>query len=179
MNLSRGARSLAQWLLLGSLVGAACGVASALFLALLDEATALRERHCLIVYTLPLAGLVIGALYAKWGAPIRGGNNLVLDTVHEGDGQLPLRMAPMVLVGTVLTHLFGGSAGREGTAVQMGSSLADAIAAAVPAGAPARASYRARRAHGLAAHGPTQRATAPVSRARSLSRRGPGRSPRG
>jgi len=128
MNLSRGARSLAQWLLLGSLVGAVCGVASALFLSLLDEATALRERHSLIVYTLPLAGLVIGALYAKWGAPIRGGNNLVLDTVHEGNRQLPLRMAPMVLVGTVLTHLFGGSAGREGTAVQMGGSLADAIA---------------------------------------------------
>jgi H+/Cl- antiporter ClcA len=128
VNFSRSARSLAQWLLLGSLVGAVCGGASALFLALLDEATALRERHPLIVYTLPLAGLVIGALYAKWGAPIRGGNNLVIDTVHEGDRQLPLRMAPMVLVGTVLTHLFGGSAGREGTAVQMGGSLADAIA---------------------------------------------------
>jgi H+/Cl- antiporter ClcA len=126
--LPRGARSLAQWLLLGSLVGAVCGVASALFLALLDEATGLRERHPVIVYTLPLAGLVIGALYAKWGTPIRGGNNLVIDTVHEGDRQLPLRMAPMVLVGTVLTHLFGGSAGREGTAVQMGGSLADAIA---------------------------------------------------
>ena len=128
MNLPQSARSLAQWLLLGSLVGAVCGVASAIFLALLDGATALRERHPVIVYTLPLAGLVIGALYARWGAPIRGGNNLVIDTVHEGDRQLPLRMAPMVLVGTVLTHLFGGSAGREGTAVQMGGSLADAIA---------------------------------------------------
>lgn len=128
VNLSRSARTLAQWLLLGGLVGAVCGGASALFLFLLDEATALRERHTVIVYTLPLAGLVIGALYAKWGAPIRGGNNLVIDTAHEGDRQLPLRMAPMVLLGTVLTHLFGGSAGREGTAVQMGGSLADAIA---------------------------------------------------
>jgi H+/Cl- antiporter ClcA len=128
VNITPSARSLAQWLLLGSLVGAVCGGASALFLALLDEATALRERHPVIIYTLPLAGLVIGALYARWGAPIRGGNNLVIDTAHEGDRQLPLRMAPMVLVGTVLTHLFGGSAGREGTAVQMGGSLADAIA---------------------------------------------------
>ncbi|WP_224240457.1 chloride channel protein [Hyalangium gracile] len=128
MNFSRSARSLAQWLLLGGLVGVVCGAASALFLFLLDEATAFRERHPAIVYTLPVAGLVIGALYAKWGQPIRGGNNLVIDTVHEGDRQVPLRMAPMVLVGTVLTHLFGGSAGREGTAVQMGGSLADAIA---------------------------------------------------
>jgi H+/Cl- antiporter ClcA len=128
VNLTRSARSLTQWLLLGGLVGAVCGGASALFLFLLDEATAFRERHSVIVYTLPLAGLVIGALYAKWGKPIRGGNNLVIDTVHEGDQQIPLRMAPMVLLGTVLTHLFGGSAGREGTAVQMGGSLADAIA---------------------------------------------------
>ncbi len=128
MNLSQSARSLAQWLLLGALVGVMCGVASAVFLFLLDQATRFREQHLVIVYTLPLAGLVIGALYAKWGKPIRGGNNLVIDTVHEGDQQIPLRMAPMVLLGTVLTHLFGGSAGREGTAVQMGGSLADAIA---------------------------------------------------
>lgn len=128
MNLSRSARSLAQWLLLGGLVGVVCGVSSAIFLFLLEQATSFREQHTVIVYTLPVAGLVIGALYAKWGKPIRGGNNLVIDTVHEGDQQIPLRMAPMVLLGTVLTHLFGGSAGREGTAVQMGGSLADAIA---------------------------------------------------
>ena len=62
------------------------------------------------------------------GKPIKGGNNLVIDTIHEDAPQIPLRMAPMVLIGTVLTHLFGGSAGREGTAVQMGASVADAIA---------------------------------------------------
>jgi H+/Cl- antiporter ClcA len=128
VNLSRSARSLAQWLLLGGLVGALCGGASALFLFLLEWATAFRELHPELVYWLPAAGLVIGALYARWGQPIRGGNNLVIDTVHETDKQIPLRMAPMVLVGTVLTHLFGGSAGREGTAVQMGGSLADALA---------------------------------------------------
>jgi H+/Cl- antiporter ClcA len=116
-----------QWVGLGALVGVACGVASAIFLVALDEVTKLRLADERIVYTLPLAGLVIGALYAWLGAPIRGGYNLVLDTLHTDGKQIPLRMAPMVLVGTVLTHLFGGSAGREGTAVQMGSSLADAI----------------------------------------------------
>lgn len=128
VSLSRSTRTVSQWLLLGGLVGVVCGVASAVFLYLLDVATHWREQHPAIVFTLPLAGLAIGALYARWGQPIRGGNNLVIDTVHEGDTQLPLRMAPMVLLGTVLTHLFGGSAGREGTAVQMGGSLADAIA---------------------------------------------------
>jgi H+/Cl- antiporter ClcA len=125
---ARYPRAFAQWLLLGALVGVACGVASAIFLRSLDAATRFRDRHELIVYALPLAGLILGALYDRWGKPIRGGNNLVIDTVHEDSPQLPLRMAPMVLVGTVLTHLFGGSAGREGTAVQMGASLADAIA---------------------------------------------------
>ncbi|WP_225413130.1 chloride channel protein [Stigmatella hybrida] len=128
MNPRQSLRALTQWVVLGTLVGAVCGVASALFLFLLEEATAWREHHAWVVYALPGAGLAVGALYARWGASIRGGNNLILDTVHEGDRQVPLRMAPLVLLGTVLTHLFGGSAGREGTAVQMGGSLADAIA---------------------------------------------------
>jgi H+/Cl- antiporter ClcA len=118
----------AQWLALGGLVGALCGVASGVFLLLLERATAFRVGHEAIVYTLPAAGLAIGAVYERWGKPIKGGNNLIIDSVHEDGPQIPLRMAPMVLVGTVLTHLFGGSAGREGTAVQMGGSLADAIA---------------------------------------------------
>lgn len=128
VNLPLSARALGQWLLLGAVVGGVCGVASAVFLALLDLATDFRMGHEAWVYALPVAGLVLGAVYGRWGASIRGGNNLVLDTVHEGDAVLPLRMAPMVLVGTVLTHLFGGSAGREGTAVQMGASLADQVA---------------------------------------------------
>jgi H+/Cl- antiporter ClcA len=78
-----------------------------------------------IVYTLPIAGLAIGALYERFGQPIKAGNNLVIDTIHDDGPEIPLRMAPMVLIGTVLTHLFGGSAGREGTAVQMGASITD------------------------------------------------------
>jgi H+/Cl- antiporter ClcA len=122
------ASALLQWLWLGAVVGLACGAASAVFLVLLERATGLRETHRAIVYALPLAGLVIGAIYERWGTAIKGGNNLIIDAIHEDSEQVPLRMAPMVLVGTVLTHLFGGSAGREGTAVQMGASLADEIA---------------------------------------------------
>jgi H+/Cl- antiporter ClcA len=128
MTIKAHTRVLLQWLFFGTLVGVACGVASAAFLLALEQATRFRNEHEWLVYTLPLAGLLIGAIYHHWGASIRGGNNLVLDTVHEASPQIPLRMSPMVLVGTVLTHLFGGSAGREGTAVQMGASLADALA---------------------------------------------------
>ena len=121
-------RVLGQWLALGALVGVACGIGSAVFLFLLEEATAFRTGHEAIVFALPIAGLAIGWLYEKYGEPIQAGNNLVIDTIHDDGPELPLRMAPMVLIGTVLTHLFGGSAGREGTAVQIGASLADAIA---------------------------------------------------
>jgi H+/Cl- antiporter ClcA len=121
-------RVLLQWLALGVLVGIACGIGSAVFLFLLEKVTRFRDAHEVIVYSLPVAGLVIGGAYGRWGKSIKGGNNLVIDTLHEGSEQIPLRMGPMVLIGTVLTHLFGGSAGREGTAVQMGASFADAIA---------------------------------------------------
>ena len=120
--------TLAQWLALGSLVGAIAGVASAAFLWLLDLATHTRIEHRWLAFTLPIAGLVIGAIYERFGASIRGGNNLVIETVQGAPPQIPFRMAPMVLIGTVLTHLFGGSAGREGTAVQMAASLADQVA---------------------------------------------------
>lgn len=116
---------LAQWLGLGAVVGVACGAASAAFLWLLDRATTFRLEHDAIIFALPVAGLAVGWIYERYGDPIRAGNNLVIDTIHDDGPEIPLRMAPMVLVGTVLTHLFGGSAGREGTAVQMGASLTD------------------------------------------------------
>jgi H+/Cl- antiporter ClcA len=117
--------SLGQWAVLGSLVGVLCGAASALFLWLLELVTDYRTGHEAIVYALPVAGLAVGWIYARFGEPIRAGNNLVIDTIHDEGPELPVRMAPMVLAGTVLTHLFGGSAGREGTAVQMGASITD------------------------------------------------------
>ena len=123
----QAALRIGQWLVLGTVVGVLCGAASAVFLLALERATEYRSAHELIVYALPLAGLVVGLIYERLGSKIAGGNNLVIDTIHDDGPRLPLRMAPMVLVGTVLTHLFGGSAGREGTAVQMGASLADAV----------------------------------------------------
>ncbi len=122
------AKAVLQWLVLGVLVGIAAGISAAIFLISLAEVTTWRDANDTIVYLLPFAGLVLGLVYDKWGKSVRAGNNLVLDTIHESSRQVPLRMAPMVLLGTLWTHLFGGSAGREGTAVQMGASIADAIA---------------------------------------------------
>ncbi|MFT3837888.1 MAG: chloride channel protein [Myxococcaceae bacterium] len=120
--------TLAQWLVLGGAVGILSGLGSALFLWVLQEATAFRVQHEVIVYALPIAGFAIGVIYVRFGNSIMAGNNLVIDTIHDEGPEIPLRMAPMVLFGTVLTHLFGGSAGREGTAVQIGASLTDWLA---------------------------------------------------
>jgi H+/Cl- antiporter ClcA len=120
-------RALAQGAVLGSFVGLICGAATALFLRLLTSATEFRTGHEVIVYALPIAGLLMGWFLERFGDSVKAGTNLVIDRIHAGGPQVPLRMAPIALFGTVLTHLFGGSAGREGTAVQMGASLADRV----------------------------------------------------
>jgi H+/Cl- antiporter ClcA len=122
------AKAILEWAGLGAAAGVLCGVASAVFLIALEHATSFRIAHAWLVYLLPLAGVAIGFVYERWGKPIAPGTSLIIDSIHEDTPQIPLRMAPMVLAGTVLTHVFGGSAGREGTAVQMGASLADAVA---------------------------------------------------
>lgn len=119
--------ALGQGLVLGALVGVACGVASAIFLLLLEVVTHVRVHDERWVYGLPVAGLVLGLVYERFGAKIKAGTDLIIDTIHDGGPELPLRMAPMVLLGTVTAHLFGASVGREGTAVQMGASLSDWI----------------------------------------------------
>jgi H+/Cl- antiporter ClcA len=111
---------------LGILIGSAVG----LFLWSLDRVTELQWNYPWLLYLLPLAGLGSGWVYHCWGQNSEGGNNLIIDEIHQpggGGGGVPARMAPMVLLGTLLTHLFGGSAGREGTAVQMGGSLASSL----------------------------------------------------
>lgn len=123
------ARTLTVWLarrvLLGSLVGVICGAASAGFLWLLDAATQLRGEYQTLVFGLPLAGLALGWFYERFGESVKAGNSLVIARLTNDGPAIPLRMASMVLLGTVVTHLLGGSAGREGTAVQMGASLTD------------------------------------------------------
>jgi H+/Cl- antiporter ClcA len=120
-------KALVQWIGIGAVVGVLCGASSALFLSVLEWATAFRNGHEFIIYLLPVAGLLTGWFFERFGRSIEGGNNLIIDTIHDEGPEIPTRMAPMVLLGSVLTHLFGGSAGREGVAVQMGASLADGL----------------------------------------------------
>lgn len=116
---------LCKWAIWASVIGSLAGSASAILLLSLDWATNYREANLWIIALLPLAGLVSGLMYYHFGSRSEKGNNLLLEEYHQADQTIPLRMAPLVLIGTILTHLFGGSAGREGTAVQMGGSIAD------------------------------------------------------
>ena len=84
-------------------VAMAVGSACALFLWSLDLATAARFEHPWLLYGLPLAGLLMGLAYHRWGTKAEAGNNLIFDQIHETDEGVPRRMAPMVLVATVLT----------------------------------------------------------------------------
>jgi H+/Cl- antiporter ClcA len=119
---------LFKWLLIAVAVALAAGSASAALLASLDWATDWRESHFWILAFLPLAGFAVGWLYLKYGQNVERGNNLLIDEIHDPRMRLPRRMTPMIFLGTVASHLFGASVGREGSAVQMGGSLADQLA---------------------------------------------------
>ena len=118
------AYQLIRWTVIIIPVALVVGSLVALFLWLLDYVTHFRWEHSWLLYLLPIAGIGIYFLYNKLGGTSEKGNNLIMDEIHEPGGGVPARMAPMVLLTTILTHLFGGSAGREGTAVQIGGSMA-------------------------------------------------------
>lgn len=119
---------LTRWMALAVPVAVLAGSATALFLWSLDEVTKLQWSNPWLLWLLPVFGVAVGFLYYSWGKGSDQGNNLLIDEIHEPGGGVPSRMAPLVLLGTLATHLCGGSAGREGTAVQMGGSLADMLA---------------------------------------------------
>lgn len=118
-------RSILKWILICLLIGILSGSASAFFLVSLHWVTNYRENNFWFIGLLPIGGLLIGFLYHYYGKEVVKGNNLILEEYENPKKPIPLVMAPLVLVGTLITHLVGGSAGREGTAVQMGGAIAD------------------------------------------------------
>ncbi|WP_373994484.1 voltage-gated chloride channel family protein [Duganella sp. Root1480D1] len=120
-------RYLGKWSLLAGIIAVLAGSASAFFLVALDVATAWREAYRWVVWLLPLAGFAVGWIYLHVGSRVEAGNNLLIDEIHDPKNVVPLRLAPLILCSTVVSHLFGASVGREGTAVQMGGALADQL----------------------------------------------------
>jgi H+/Cl- antiporter ClcA len=120
-------RYAVKWALLAVIVAALSGTASAWFLLALDWATQTRDSHRWLLAVLPLGGWGVGWVYLRIGQSVEAGNNLLIDEIHDPKKVIPARMAPLILLSTVASHLFGASVGREGTAVQMGGALADQL----------------------------------------------------
>lgn len=122
-NLRRHARLASLSVIAGLLIGLACwALLGALFLV-----TRYREQHGNIVWFLPLAGFAVALAYQQFGGRAARGSRLLLEEVHEPAAWVPRRMAPMVAAATVISHIFGASVGREGTALQMSGSLTDLV----------------------------------------------------
>ena len=113
--------AMLKWMIVGGLIGAIGGVIGTAFHMGVDYATELRHEHGWILYLLPVAGVVIAALYRV--TKTEGlGTNAIIESVNFGS-KVPLLLVPVIFVSTVLTHLCGGSAGREGAALQIGGGI--------------------------------------------------------
>lgn len=128
------ALAFGKWLALSGVIGVCCGAAGAAFVRALMGVTALRLAHPRLLWLLPAAGLGITAIYQS--TRMEGKNvNTLIDAVHEGN-TVSLRLFPAAFAGTLLTHLCGGSAGREGAALQMGGAIGGRIGRAFRMDAP-------------------------------------------
>jgi H+/Cl- antiporter ClcA len=127
LNWVRSILDLLKWLFIGGAIGFLTGTSSAVLLVALDWATEWRESHNWVLWLLPVGGLLSGLIYHYLGKSVAGGNNLILDEIHQPQVIVSLRMAPLVLFGTTISHLVGASVGREGTAVQMGVAVVDRL----------------------------------------------------
>lgn len=116
-----------RWVVLSSFVGATAGILSAAFIEALDWTTDMRGENKWLLLLLPLAGLVVGSAYHYLGKGLERGSNLLIDQIHEHSEWIPVRMSVLIFACSVITHLFGGSSGREGAALQLAAGATDPI----------------------------------------------------
>lgn len=115
-----------KWTFLSVVIGVICGCIGTVFHICVEKATEIRTDNSWIIFLLPFAGLFIVFLYTKTKQENDKGTNLVIESVRSAE-KIPAIMAPLIFIATFLTHLFGGSAGREGAALQIGGSVAATI----------------------------------------------------
>lgn len=126
LPLLKNTATTAKWVLFAVITGAIVGLVSSAFYFVLSYVNGVREENSWLIYLLPIGGLAIVGLYKLMKNEKDGGTNLVISAIHSGD-RIPLRMTPSIFISTALTHLFGGSAGREGAALQIGGSIGNAL----------------------------------------------------
>jgi H+/Cl- antiporter ClcA len=125
-KLTGSLRVFLKWSFFSVVTGIVVGAFSILFAYCMNFVTNFRMEHEQIIYFLPLAGVLIVSLYSLFEYKNDKGTNLVLSTIHA-ETELPFKMAPLIFISTIITHLFGGSAGREGAALQLGGSIGNQL----------------------------------------------------
>jgi H+/Cl- antiporter ClcA len=126
-NFIQATRYTLYWSLLAGLCAIPVAFVGTFFALLLNQATNFRIANPAIIVFLPIVGFGIVWLYLRFGANANQGNPLIIEELHSNQGRVPFRMTWFILFGTVFTHLFGGSSGREGAAVQIGGSIVDTL----------------------------------------------------
>lgn len=122
----RNVHTFLKWGIFSAIVGLVVGGFSTLFAYCLRKVTAYRTLHPELILGLPVAGVLIVFLYGVFKYKNDKGTNMVLSTIHA-ETELPFKMAPLIFISTIITHLFGGSAGREGAALQLGGSIGNQL----------------------------------------------------
>lgn len=115
-----------KWVFISVVTGLIGGFIGGVFHMSVNAATQFRQTHNFVILFMPIAGLLIMWLYHICGYDNDGGTNLIINSVRTKD-HVPLRIAPLIFISTVFTHLTGGSAGREGAALQLGGSIGNSI----------------------------------------------------
>ncbi len=117
---------IVKWMFISLLMGAVGGIVGSLFHYLIELVTHVREERVWLILLLPLAGIVIAGIYHPFKNLGKLNTNRIITSVEDGES-VPIVLAPLIFAGTLITHLFGGSAGREGAALQLGGSLGSNI----------------------------------------------------
>lgn len=115
-----------KWIAFSILSGILVGIVGTAFYYCLKFVTNARQMHPWIIFMLPIGGVIIVLLYRLLHNENDGGTNLIISAIHSNE-EVPLRMAPSIFISTIITHLFGGSAGREGAALQLGGSIGNSL----------------------------------------------------
>ena len=126
-------RTFYRWVLLSVVTGLVCGLVGSAFHLTVDFATSFRAQHQWLVFLLPIGGLAIALIYRVSKMEGEGTNNII-DSIHDGE-KVPIMLVPVIFVSTAITHLVGGSAGREGAALQIGGGIGYALKTAISQGA--------------------------------------------
>jgi len=121
------ATHVARWVALAFVIGVLSGLLSAAFIEALNWATNTRESNNWLVYTLPIAGLLVGCSYHYLGRGLERGSNLIIEQIHSHTEWIPLRLTPLIFGASVISHVAGGSTGREGAALQLAAGVTDPI----------------------------------------------------